>query len=115
MWLHLHRCILQEFASFGVVDRPDGRVYTRGTPDAATLAWRNVLKQDRIRRRWTAALADKVCKHAPCGKAVARPVKPGPIPDYCSPACMKRAKWARWYEAHREERLAALAEQRRTA
>lgn len=135
MWVDLHRGILEDFAErasdprheswpgivcsahmAGIVDRGDRSAeYQARQADPVERAFRMASKRRRIRVRRAAAVAGKVCKHAPCGKPVARPVKPGPIPDYCSPACMKRAKWARWYEVHRAERLAERAEQRRAA
>lgn len=117
MWCNLHRGILEAFADAAALCDPTGAllaslsVYNPNVEhDAEARAQRAEGKRRRTRLRRCAAVAGKVCKHAPCGKPVS-PVKLGPIPDYCSPVCKRRAKWARWYEAHREERIA----QRRAA
>lgn len=113
----MHEGVLSAFAECAHPANADPllQIHLRSERDEVERAHRAATKRHRIRRVRAKAVAGKVCKHVGCGKPVARTGKKGAVPDYCSPACMRRAKWARWYETHREERLAQRAEQRRAA
>lgn len=125
MWLDLTRGILEEFAAAARLCDPG--MLMRGSGSALHIICPNARRTDADRVQYAAgkrqrirvlraeAVAGKVCRRASCGKPVARPVKPGPIPDYCSSGCMRRAKWLRWRETHRGADIRRKREARRAS
>lgn len=70
------------------------------------------VQAQRIRRRSrraARAAARPPCPH--CGARVERCQRTGKVPTYCTPKCMRAARWARWWAKNKDARNA----QRRAA
>lgn len=112
-WENLAEDLAEEF---GVLSKPD-----RDGPRVTADQWQHYraryllngwpleyqrMKAKRARDRAQRAAQRPPCPH--CGDPVNRESKRGTakLPTYCSDKCMRAAKWARWWDANKDERNA---------
>lgn len=112
-WENLAEDLAEEFGGYSEPDR-DGPCVTRNQlrhyRDRYLLnGW--PIEYQRMKAKRARDRAERAAKRPPCpycGSPVTRESKRGTakLPKYCSEKCMRAARFARWWAAHKDERNA---------